>query len=481
MNEELYTLFHELPPETRKALDFVFKDAPKMLALLKFLKEQPEPFRSPKAIHAIYEEDLNLTDFKVLTNRYHKLRQTLIEWLYHFLKKTGNFATREEQELDFLKFLVSKNQFYPALQRALMLEIRCWDNNLFELLPDLLHLIIFCQQSLAYHRSEMVAYETKLEQAVDLNHILQKLQNLYQMSYAITEEADYQNILNNIRKLTGNYKDSPRFHLIYHYTAFSRGNFVPMVVRNASHALTRHLNKIETIKKQFPEMPFVFISLPRAKAMYAKLLLLKSIFHFLKSKFSEAVQALKELEVLKKNNPTIEFPESEGALRNSISILVGGQQFDWAWSKSLELERFYEKNEYPEKEVALLYEQSHIFFFQFPKGDMNALKNHYQRLNDFISNKSTPNLLLISKVWLDLTLRKPVEEEGLKKIKAHYSITENYIDTTLIAALSESSCNKDRKGIQATIKLLNAQLKQKCDNVQELFLKQLIKIGKYYL
>lgn len=480
MNEELYTLFKELNSESVKTLLYVFKDAPKMQLLIAFLEEQQEHFGTPKVVRAIYGEELDSTDFNILSNRYHKLRQTLIDWLYQFLKKTSNFTTREEQEVDFLKYLVSKNQFQVALQRATDLEERLWANNIFELLPDLIHLIIFCRQSLAHSKEEIVLSEKKLDEAIDLNYQLQRLQSLYQKFYARLEVEEYKSLLNEIRKIITSYKNCPRFQLIYSYTAFSRGNFIQEIVKTSSNALIRHLNQMEEIRKQFPEMPFVFLSLPRAKSMHAKLLVLKSIFCFHKGKFQEAAQELRELDLLKKNNPNIEFPESEGVLRNSISIYIGNQQFEIAMELCEDLEQFYQKNGHLEKMDWVLYEQSLVYFFQFPKGDLNAMKEHRKKLE--LKNPDSPlqSILLVAQAWLDLALGKALTSLQLEKIKWFHEMNGNVINIQLIDNLSKNIAQKNHKGIQTAIKDIQRQMKEKLDAVELLFWKQMVRIGKNY-
>ena len=481
MNEELYSLFKELNPETKNALDFVFKDAPKMLLLIDFLKSIEAPFRTQKAIHHLYADELETVEFNTLVNRYHKLRQPLIEWLYHFFKKTGNFSSKDEQELDFLKYLVSKNQYLSTLQRGEALEERCWKLHLYELLPELLQLLIFCQQALYYKHLDIRPAEERLERALAYYFKLKQLQSLFLSGYSRTEESDYLQILNKIRKCIGADKKNPRFQLIYHYTAFSRGIMVSNMIRKAPHVLTRHLNLVEKIRKESPELPFVFMSLPRAKSMHNSLLALKSIFHFLTSNFKEAGQAVIEQDQLKKNNPNIEFPESEGGLRNSIRILIGAELFDLAWKKTLELELFYEKNEFEDKKPTLLFEQSMIHFLQFPNTDKALIKLHYQQITTYSAEGNNAALLAMSKAFIDLIQGRLVERNGLECLKEYYQQTNNDLDVDLMESLSQNIVLKNRLGIKATIQLMQKKAKEKCDNVDKLMYKHLIKLAKHYL
>ncbi len=482
MNNELYTLFQELSPDTQQTLDFVFKDSPKMLLLINFLRVNSANFSTQKAVNYIYTKESKDTDFNVLVNRYHKLRQSLIEWLYHFFKKTANFHSKEEQELEFIRFLVSKNQFGTAIELALPLEEQYWKNNLFELLPNLLQLIIFCRNSLGQNKADNRAYQERLMKAIELEYRLQQLQCLYQESYAINTEAEYQDVLNRIRRCTANEKQQLRFALLYHYTAFMRGNFVPELRKNSSAALIRHLNQLEKIHQENPDMPFVFLSLPRAKAVNAQLLGLKSIFYFLRSSYKEAAQALKDLELLKKKHPDIEFPESEAMLRNSIIIFIGNRQFDLAWAKAAELERFIEKNEESKGHRAiLLYEITHIVFFQFPDIEPTLIKKYYKEVLSCEADAEGQKLLRLAKLWFDILLFNPLVEEDLVLLQSYYRSTGNHIDIGLLYELAFCIRTKNKEGLKALIKKTKTLLKQKCDNVQELLLKQIGLIGTHYL
>ena len=118
MNEELFLLFCEMNLDSRKVLDQAFSKSPKMLQLVNFLKTIKTPFKTPKAIHVIYSAELDSVEYAKLINRFYKLRQQLIEWLYHYLKKTENYTSKEEQRLNFIRYLVNKNQFKNALEKG---------------------------------------------------------------------------------------------------------------------------------------------------------------------------------------------------------------------------------------------------------------------------------------------------------------------------------------------------------------------------
>ena len=148
MNEELFLLFCEMNSASRTVLNHAFSRSPKMLQLINFLETSKTAFKTPKAIHVVYSEELDTVEYSKLINRFYKLRQQLIEWLYHYLKKTENYSSKEEQSLNFIRYLVNENQFKTALDKALKLEKYCRKLNLFELLPGVLNMIIYARQCL---------------------------------------------------------------------------------------------------------------------------------------------------------------------------------------------------------------------------------------------------------------------------------------------------------------------------------------------
>ena len=111
MNEELFLLFCEMNSASRTALDHAFSKSPKMLQLINFLKKSEKTFKTPKAINTVYSEELDTIAYPTLINRFYKLRQQLIEWLYHYLKKTENYSSKEEQSLNFIRYLVNAEIF----------------------------------------------------------------------------------------------------------------------------------------------------------------------------------------------------------------------------------------------------------------------------------------------------------------------------------------------------------------------------------
>lgn len=479
MNEELFSLFEEINPESRNTLEHSFKNSPKMLRLIEFLKTANAQFKTPKAINHIYEEELEEVDYNTLINRFYKLRQQLLEWLYHYLKKTENYTSDEEQTLNFIRYLVNQNQFKDALDRALKLEVHCRKLNLFELLPSILHLIIYCKQCVFSGDNEaFAAEEGRLLEAMDWHQKLQKLQYYYQISYKARTLETYQEAMTTIRKLISPYKDLPRFAFIYHYLAFNRGCMIASNVEQSSNALIRHLNTIEKILEDYPQMPLVFATAHHTKMMTFRLWILKAIFYFQKNKYDKAAAAIVQQERLKKAHPNISFPTSEAELRNTLSIYIANQQYEDAFRKLDELIEFNKKHEQLDRMDFALADKANIFFFQFPKGNAQEREELLQQVQKYPQGERFSMYLNLAAIWLELILGKEVDSTKLKKEKNTFAAYG--IDSQLIQQLSKAIVQKNKKELQALIQQLGQHLQNKELGMQKLYYQQLVKIARYY-
>ena len=421
MNEELFHLFGEINPESHIALDHAFKKSPKMLRLIYFLKTIDATFKTPKAIHVVYKEEIENTNYSTLINRFYKLRQQLIEWLYHYLKKTEDFSSKEEQNLNFIRYLANQNQFKDALAKALKLEKHCRALNLFELLPGIMNTIIYCRQCLAYDKNDFVLEEEeKLLEAIHWHQVLQKLQYYYQVSHRARTLEAYQKVLSNVRKLIAPYKKLPRFALIYHYLAFSKGAVLLGNKKQSTNALVRHLNKVEDILGEHPKMPIVFVRAHYVPLTTAKLLLLKAMFYFQRGQFSKSTQMLRSRDQIVSMNPNIAFSASEPEIHNMITMLVADKQYDAALRKWEELILFHKKHEQNDRTGFALIQKVNIFFFRFPKGSMEEHKDFLEELQTADLDEHYVSYMNVAIIWMKLLLGQKIQWEAFLQEQAFF-------------------------------------------------------------
>jgi hypothetical protein len=476
MNEELFLLFCELNSANRIALDEAFCKSPKMLQLINFLKTVETTFKTPKAIHLVYSEELNTVEYPKLINRFYKLRQQLIEWLYHYLKKTENYSSKEEQSLNFIRYLVNKNQFKNALEKAIKLEKHCRKLNLFELLPGVLNMIIYTRQCLFLGGDKvLIEVEKDLLEAIEWHQVLQKLHYYHQRSYRVVNEEDYQEVLKAVRKLIAPYKHLPRFALLYHYIAFSKGCMVLVNIQKSTNALMRHLNKLEAILKENPQIPMVFATNNYTKIDPYNLLLLKAVFYFYRGQFNQSAKALQERDRIETANPDLPYPISESQIRNTITILIVSKQYRLALKKQEQLVAFYKKHEQEERLDLALLEKANIYFFQYPKVHKKDLISLCEELKT-AKNPAFASFMNIASIWMQLLLGKVITKEELEEGKVMF---ESYqIEVELVQELNEAIFQKDSLSLQKIIKKLSDLLEQKNNSIQSIYYQQFLVLAK---
>jgi hypothetical protein len=180
------------------------------------------------------------------------------------IKDHPNLLTKEEKELTFLRLLVIKSEYYDALKKMRVLEQKCWDDNLFELFPEVINFIKISMHAHEPHNKEILDYIEKAELATELVSVLQKIQNYtanFSAQYYCNDNNSkdtieyYQSVISQMRRKLKKFKDFPRLNLIYHYVAFCIGSQIGAVTSITSNILSRHLNKLKELLDIYTEMP----------------------------------------------------------------------------------------------------------------------------------------------------------------------------------------------------------------------------------
>ncbi len=325
----------ELSTPAKKALWAEHKDAPKLWRYLEIL-ETNEPFSTPKAVQAIYKEDMDTIAPQVLYNRFYKLRKVLRIKLLDKLKNTLKSYTVEEVELKFLQLLSLKNEHAHVLEKAQKLEKKCWEDNLFELLPDLIQLII---NALHFHQSQQSdtirAYIEKLELASKLQYVLYQSKNEVNSfrSYILggynLEEitTHYNQVVNKMRRRATTWKAYQRFSLIYHHISFTIGAQLQNIVHKSGNVLTRHLNQMEKILDTNPYMPAVNYMVHHRLYFLHQLLLNKAVYWYQKGKPKKSYGYILDFQNNKNSNPEVYLPESERDYYNILLCCWAAKQY----------------------------------------------------------------------------------------------------------------------------------------------------------
>ncbi|BDS14328.1 hypothetical protein [Aureispira anguillae] len=344
MNHEIKHLYEGLEPLRRKNIRMFFQQAPKMLLYIDLL-EQGGNANTNKAVNYIYSEELTTTSRNILINRFYKLRTKIRLWLLTQLKNSPICLTPEEQELAFLRLMVIKNEHVYAVEQLKALEQRCWENNLFELLPELLQLMLRAMHACEVSdKEERQNYLTKLEEAIELEHLLQKMK--YYINYLYANIQDYNLIIDRIRRQTKNLKHYPRFVMLYHFIAFSAGVFREDLVKKTSNAITRHLNQFNQLKKTYPLMPILDFEPFHREKIDIHFCMKEATFWYYKNNPKKSYHSIKRRQQLLQDYPDLYTRSSEAELHNLIYFCLNAEEYTTALVYIDELKAYQAANFY---------------------------------------------------------------------------------------------------------------------------------------
>lgn len=330
MNREIKYLYERLNSAKKAILKEHFQASPKMLIYLELIAEHPA-LNTNKAVHKIYQEELETTPRPVLLNRFYKLRQKLRLWLLQQLRDHPMCLTQEEQELAFLRLLVIQNEYSYALEQLYVFEQVCWKRNLFELLPETLELILRCLRGVEQlNRQKMVAF---IERQALADQLLQTFRTMKRYSNSFFDmqymEENFKLILPKIKRLIKPYKAYPRFSIFYHYLGFVLGSLLEPAVKSNSNAIKRHLNKFKALLDEYPNIPIRLFEPYHKEKLMIHFLHAEATYWYLKSDFKASCQCLDERKVLIQKSPNLNIDIAASNLKNIILYyLVGDREED---------------------------------------------------------------------------------------------------------------------------------------------------------
>jgi hypothetical protein len=284
MNREIRHLYNSLNAASKTQLRVDFEQAPKMLRYIDLL-ETNQLIPTTKAVNYIYKGVLSTVAHQVLVNRFYKLRTKMRLWLLKQLKNNPICFIPEEQEFALLRWMVVKNEQQYAYEQLLVLEERCWTNNLFELLPEVLSLLQRSAHACdIWDRKMELVYVEKVDLANELRYHFQRINN--QLFYLKNNLDQYKAVLDSIRRRIKAYRAYPRFALLYHFIAFIIGVYGRDLVQQKGHALTRHLNSFRNLRKKYPSMPVSDVEPYYQERLEASFYPKEAVFWFYKNDLS---------------------------------------------------------------------------------------------------------------------------------------------------------------------------------------------------
>lgn len=383
MNERLWILYTKLNQKEQEALKRAFSEAPTMQRLIAFLAKAKGPFQSPKAVRAIYTEDLEEVDFPQLTNRFYKLRQQLVQWLLRELIGHTEVLAPAMQELVYIRSLFLANRYglvIPLLER---LVADCETDNLFEVLPEALSLWLRSLQSVHPEATESIQdLEERLGTALTLQSDWQ--QALYQDRLAY-RAAQYSKAVQRLKRLAHKHKNYPRFKLLYHFTAFLRGAFQREMAKKNNNAISRHLNNLKDYQAEYPDMPVLYYEPYHKERSRWILYIAEAALLFLQRQYPQAEALLARRAKEMQAQPEVPAQASEAMFTNSSHIYLSAGKIQEAEAQLQELLHFQSQQKLEERMETTYSSLANLYVYAYPQLPCKQYQSLDAILNEYVA------------------------------------------------------------------------------------------------
>ncbi|TND01738.1 MAG: hypothetical protein FD123_4224 [Bacteroidetes bacterium] len=375
MNNYIRESFLKLPAVSREQLRRQFSGSPVMLRLLDLLEHSTEKkFGVHEAVGYIYKEEQDEGNFEVLRNRFFKLRKKLIEALE---SRSGTPAGEKEsgaagfqllpleQEYYRCRTLVQDNHFQEARKRLEKLMEECWKKNIFELLPDAINQVIFCNFTLNVFRDNEKLYK-QLEEASVLLNSLNQQRICARKAYDQAARFGYDKARPHVARMKTialQHKNFPRFEIYYQFTAFTLGT---SSYGNDVRVLARHQNRIRELMIKYPDIPSAFYEAQSAELMQYYMLNAEGFYAFQRGDIEECYRCFVESWNISEHTPGFRIRRSDSQYANRVVIEIATGRFREALKTAEEMLEFLKDQKEAEKRLKAYSEMLQVYTFAYP-------------------------------------------------------------------------------------------------------------------
>jgi hypothetical protein len=321
MNKYIYESYRKLNEAERATLIHRFKDSPTVVRFIDFIKRTDTPnFKTVSAIDSIYKEEKNKTEFRILENRFFKLRKKLADELGQNQQvDRTRLQTSEEQRFLDARHLVSSENKELAYKQLVSLEKECWEKNIFELLPSVIDQLIFCNQSFNRFENNKALFlrqEIAIGLLRDINILGMTTRRIYETHF--TKGVDHiKKDLQVIRKLATKHREYPRFLLCYYHIAayYKLGS-----EERDDATISRHLTAYKKLQRKYPMIPLMQYKANYIQFQHMHFNQMMISWHFSRCEFEEAYLAMKEVwNLIVHENSIFRMYKSESSYFNMIT------------------------------------------------------------------------------------------------------------------------------------------------------------------
>lgn len=343
-----------------------YKNSPLVLKLIEFIEKQKESnFSTPKCIQYVYGTSAGAADYKIIENRFFKLRKKLVDALAETQTITGQSnMPEEEMELWACIDLFNAGQKSLAYKRLETLENTCWKKNIFELLPRIIDRLVYCNQTFNTLEKNIALYR-RYDAAIKLGaltqQVLKNVRRIYEINYLKGVSAAG-NELRFIKKTADKYKQYPRFSFIYHY--------VSLYYKLGS---SEYIDKMDVLGKHHSSLKKIYQTANNLTVFYVpnyqyyQEIHLKEISMFYYYNRCQFEEAYKELNELKKFIDKNESPKAESFFYNAFRTELAAGYYTRAEQTLNEYAEVLRKNNQSEKLPLVYTLQMMLYVNAYPK------------------------------------------------------------------------------------------------------------------
>jgi hypothetical protein len=385
--------FSKLSSLEKERFVIAYKNSPLVLKLIEFIEKQKESnFNTRNCIQHVYGADTNAADYKVIENRFFKLRKKLIDALENKTEKKQTNIPEEELELRACIDLFNEGQKDLAYKRLETLESICWKKNIFELLPRIIDRLIFCNQTFNTLEKNTALYkrnDTAIKLSALTQQVLKNVRRIYEINYLKGISAA-DNELRFIKKIADKYRQYPRFSFIYHY--------VSLYYKLGSN---EYIDKMDVLGKHHSALKKIYQTSGKYTVFYLpnyeyyQEIHLKEIsmfYYYNRCQFEEAYRESNELKKFINKN---QAAKAESFFYNAFRSELAAEHYTDAQQTVDEYAEVLRKNNQSEKLPFVYTLQMMLYVYAYPKVNPNNIPYMENMFEQYIKwSRENKNLLV---------------------------------------------------------------------------------------
>lgn len=450
-------LSNRLKALSQTELDYLlqaFAGAPVMLQYIGFLKSKSgSGQRMAEAVQYVYHIKPQHPGYPRYENRIYKLRKKLTDYLNHHQQVPQSQLPEEQQWVSESGRLMQAGKFGEAHTLLSKAEKQCWLNNIFELLPEVLDMLIQCNQALnniALNKKLHGQFVTGLGLYNDLMEAKNITRRIYEINFTqgITAAVP---LYARLKKLAYKHAAYPRFRLIYNFVAgYYKTGAGSNYYMDKTNIITRHITAAKNIMLQYPGMPALYYTVGFRYTQLYRLNEVQAMSYYNALRYKDAANQMEALytQVMAPDSSYSRM-KNEVLFTNTIHMLIADSRFEKAIEVAKDFMHFIKENKHYQRLLMVYCEQANILIGMYPARPVYDAQLLLEKLDEYINSTSPgnqpgdPMAGMVLKVKLLGALHRFAEAEAiLKKIPATiFSDEAVYILTKQCYQLLQKTAN----------------------------------------